>query len=212
MNRILSFFFAVIAWFAVLAQYYLMIKNYPASIAETTIRFFSFFTILTNLLVAAYFTLIAIKTKSFFLRAVYNPGTLTAITTYITVVGLVYQIILRPLWEPKGFQRIVDEMLHSLIPVLVILYWYLYENKSLVSYKSIPKWLIYPLIYLICILVRGQFFNFYPYPFINVTNIGLSKVILNSLLLTGLFVALSAIFIKIGRTIKSNVNKPVDYS
>lgn len=206
MKRLLSLLFAVIAWFAVLTQYYLMIENRASSISEMTIRFFSFFTILTNSLVAIYFTLITFKSKSSSLSLLHKPGTLTAITTYITIVGLVYQIILRHLWQPKGLQMIVDELLHTLIPLIVIIYWYLYENKSLVTYKNIPKWLIYPSIYLVCILIRGKFSNFYPYPFINVTNLGLLKVCINSILLMALFVGLSALFVKIGKAIKKTTS------
>lgn len=206
MKKNLSLFFAIIAWFAVLTQYYLMIENRGASISETTIRFFSFFTILTNSLVAIYFTLIIFKIKNGFLAIIDKPGTLTAITVYITSVGLVYQIILRHIWQPTGLQMIVDELLHTLIPIMVIIYWYLYENKSLATYKQIPKWLIYPLyplIYLTYILIRGKFSNFYPYPFVDVGNRGLSKVLINGVVLVALFVGLSAIFIRVGRAIKN---------
>ena len=203
MKKKLSILFAVIAWIAVMSQYYLMIENRRASISETTIRFFSFFTILTNLLVAIYFTLIIFKIKNGFLAIINKPGTLTAITVYITSVGLVYQIILRHIWQPTGLQMIVDELLHTLIPIMVIIYWYLYENKSLATYKQIPKWLVYPLIYVTYILIRGKFSNFYPYPFVDVGNLGLSKVLINSVLLIALFVGLSAIFIRVGRATKN---------
>jgi hypothetical protein len=203
MKKYLSITFAIIVWFAVLAQYYLMIENRVASISETTIRFFSYFTILTNSLVAIYFTLIIIQSRNSFAPIIGNPGILTAITVYITIVGLVYQIILRHLWHPTGLQMIVDELLHTLIPIMVIIYWYLYENKSSSTYKLIPKWLIYPLIYLTFILIRGNFSNFYPYPFVDVGNLGLSKVLINSILLMALFSGLSAIFITIGRAFKN---------
>ncbi|GLU56934.1 hypothetical protein Dfri01_63950 [Dyadobacter frigoris] len=178
-----------------------MIENRVASIFETTIRFFSFFTILTNLLVAIYFTLSLIRKKNGSLSIIHKPGTLTAVTVYITIVGLVYQIILRPIWDPKGLQMIVNELLHSVIPVLVIIFWYLYEEKIPVTYQQIPKWLIYPLIYLIYILIRGDFSNFYPYPFVDVASLGLSKVLTNSAGLIVLFICISALYIKLGKTV-----------
>lgn len=202
-KKLFPIIIAIIAWFAVLTQYYLMIANRVASIGETTIRFFSFFTVLTNSLVAIYFTLIILKTGSGLLNSIHKPGTLTAITIYITIVGLVYQIILRHTWHPTGLQMIVDELLHTLIPIMAIIYWYLHEAKSSVTYKQIPKWLIYPLIYLTCILIRGKFSDFYPYPFINLGTLGLAKVLLSSLLLIGLFAVLSAIFIRVGKATKN---------
>lgn len=199
MKKTLSIIFGLIAWFAVITQYYLMIENRVASVGETTIRFFSFFTILTNSLVAIYFTLIIFEIKNGWFAITDKPGTLTAITVYITIVGLVYQILLRHVWQPEGLQLIVDELLHSFVPVAVIIYWYLYETKSSVAYRQIISWLIYPLIYLIYILIRGNFSGFYPYPFINVLNLGITKVLVNSVLLMALFTGLSALFIRIGR-------------
>lgn len=203
MKNVFSICIALIAWFAVLTQYYLMIENRVASIGETTIRFFSFFTILTNSLVAIYFTLISFKIRKVTFTILKKPGTLTAITSYITIVGLVYQIILRHLWHPTGLQMVVDELLHTAIPIIVMLYWYLYENKSPVHYRNIPNWLIYPLLYLFYILIRGSMSNFYPFPFVDVSNIGITKVIVNSIFLMALFAGILFLLIRVGKTIKN---------
>lgn len=42
MKRNIAFIFAALGWFAVIAQYYLMIENRTISVSEATIRFFSF--------------------------------------------------------------------------------------------------------------------------------------------------------------------------
>lgn len=202
MKNKLSILFATIAWVAVLTQYDLMIENRVTPILETTIRFFSFFTILTNLLVALYFTFSLLKKKNSNQSIINKPGTLTAVTVYITIVGLVYQVLLRHIWEPKGTQKVVDELLHSAIPIFVIIFWYLYEEKKSIAYQQILKWLIYPLIYLVFILIRGNFSNFYPYPFVNVTNLGLTAVLINSAGLMVFFFCISAGFIKLGKVIK----------
>ena len=90
MKRSISILFAAIGWFAVIAQYILMIENRVAPVIETTVRFFSFFTILTNTLVVVYFSYVAVTRKIAFLGWFDKPGSLTAITVYITIVGLVY--------------------------------------------------------------------------------------------------------------------------
>lgn len=197
MKKHLSLIFASIAWFTVIAQYYLMIENRVTPIIETSIRFFSFFTILTNSLVAIYFTLSILKKK-----IIDKPGTLTAVTVYITIVGIVYQIILRPIWKPTGLQMIVNELLHSVIPLLVILFWYLYEEKKTLTYKQLPMWLIYPFVYLLYILVRGSISNFYPYPFVDVANLGFAKVLSNSAILMLVFISIAALFITLGKIFK----------
>lgn len=202
MKKLLALIFAIIGWFAVIGQFILMMENRVAPILETCIRFFSFFTILTNGLVAIYFTLSYFNNRNK-LIAIKEPGTLTAMTVYITVVGLVYQVVLRQLWQPQGLQWVVNELLHTLIPILVILFWYLYENKSPIKYTAILKWLIYPLIYLIYILIRGRYSGFYPYPFVDVSQLGLSKVLINSAVLMVIFAGLSALFIRVGKFIKT---------
>lgn len=196
MKRFISFIFCLIGWFAVVMQYDLMIKNSTESFWETSLRFFSFFTILTNLIVAIYFTYQALQKNSYKNE---HSGVLTAVTLYIVIVGLVYQIILRSTWDPIGLSKLVNELLHSLIPVLTFLYWYVYENKKELQYRLIVQWALYPVGYLFFILIRGHISNFYPYPFVNVTELGLSKVLLNSCWISLLFIGLSLLFIRIGK-------------
>lgn len=201
MKKILAFGFAVIGWFAVITQYVLMLENSAVSMGEATIRFFSFFTILTNILVAVYFSFQVFEAKHPKLR-IHRPGTLTALTVYITVVGLGYQILLRHLWSPTGLQWLVDELLHSVIPVLVILYWYLYEHTTAVDFRRMVTWLLYPFVYLTYIILRGHISGFYPYPFVNVTDLGLAQVFINSFLFALVFVLVSFVFISFGRKIQ----------
>lgn len=198
MKRNLAFIFAALGWFAVIAQYYLMLENRTTSVSEATIRFFSFFTILTNILVAIYFSTICFsRNKS--VSLINAAGMLTFLTIYITVVGLVYQVALRHLWHPQGMQRLVDELLHSVIPILVILFWYLYEAKNNLKFSQTIKWLSYPLIYFIYILLRGNQSGFYPYPFVDVSVLGFATVIQNALFLLLFFLGLSLAFILIGK-------------
>lgn len=194
MRKSLALLFAVIVWFAVIVQFILMMQNRIASVPETIVRFFSFFTILTNTIVALFFT-----GQVLHIDRTYRPGILSAVTVYIFMVGIVYQVLLRHIWQPKGLQLIVDELLHTINPLLVILYWYLYEEKSLVKYSQIKSWLAYPLAYLVYIIIRGRFSGFYPYPFVNVAEIGIARVLLNSGLLTLFFMVISFLFIGIGR-------------
>ena len=197
MRKVLALIFALVAWFALVAQFVLMLQNRTASIPETVVRFFSFFTILTNLIVALFYTAQLLN-----IAKSYKPGILSAVTVYIFIVGIVYQILLRHIWQPQGLQQVVDELLHTINPLLVILYWYLFEKKLLIRYSHIIAWMVYPIMYLIYILVRGEYSGFYPYPFVNVDEIGISKTLLNSALLTVLFLAASCLLVKVGRMIE----------
>jgi hypothetical protein len=182
---------AFLGCFAVITQFILMINNRAASVPETIVRFFSFFTILTNLIVAVYYTIHWLQKPTSLLFRLQKPGILSAVTLYIAVVGLVYQIVLRSIWSPVGIQKLVDELLHSIIPVFTLVYWFLYEKHNEASWKSIPSWLLYPLFYLAFILIRGSISNFYPYPFVNVTELGLQKVLINSSVLVFVFLSIA---------------------
>ncbi|HUM97570.1 MAG TPA: Pr6Pr family membrane protein [Chitinophagaceae bacterium] len=203
MRKTLILIIALVSIFAVVAQYVLMLNNNTFGIPETTVRFFSYFTILSNSLVAFYFSRL-------FIKSVFNPlppknnfGILTAITVYITIVGLVYQVLLRQIWSPTGLQKVVDELLHSVIPALVIVYWFINRTGHRLKYSDLIPWLAFPLFYLIFVSIRGNFSGFYPYPFLDIKTIGFNQVLINSLSMTGLFVIVSAIFIWISKKFKT---------
>jgi hypothetical protein len=185
----------LMGWLSVTAQLVLIIQNREAGILETVIRFFSFFTILTNILVALFFT--AKVLDSFGKRFTFfkKESTFIAVTTFILVVGLVYQFVLRDIWKPTGIQLIVNELLHSVIPVFFLLYWILFSSKEKVLLKEVAPWLMYPLVYLLIVLVRGLRSNYYPYPFLNISAIGISQVLINSVLVTVLFLMVMGILV-----------------
>lgn len=204
LNRLFAVIGFITAWFAVIFQYYLLIKNNDSSFLTKTIQFASYFTILTNTLVAIYYTAVLVgdTTKNHWLLL---PTTATAITVYITIVGLVYNLVLRFTWNPQGLQKLVDELLHTFNPLFFIIFWWLFIPKQNLKWQHALAWLIYPLIYFIYILLRGAMTGVYPYPFIDVTEHGYGKVLINSVVILLVFVFFSLLFIAIGR-LKSKKN------
>lgn len=129
---------------------------------------------------------------------------------YITIVGIVYNIILRFLWKPKGLQWVVDELLHSIIPLLFIVLWLFFIPKGKILWKSVLAWLLYPVIYLIFILMRGVSSSFYPYPFIDVHKIGYNKALINSTGMLLTFLVVSILFIALNRFKKTALKTITD--
>jgi hypothetical protein len=92
----LMVFIAIVAWLALILQLYINIRN-----AETngltplaaTWNFFSYFTVLTNLLVALCLSFILLNPSSSAGRFFSRPYILTAIALYIFIVGLVYFVL-----------------------------------------------------------------------------------------------------------------------
>lgn len=200
--RIYATIGAVMGWFAVITQLYLHIQNRPVPVGESLLRFFGYFTIDTNILCALFLTFIALQNKSrlgiFFRKAT----TATALTVYITIVGLTYNILLRNTWNPQGMQKLVDELLHSVIPVYFILFWFIFVPGKDLKWKNAFPWLIYPILYMVYAIILGVITKFYPYPFVDINELGYSKALINSLIVLVLMFLLSLALIVIGRARK----------
>jgi hypothetical protein len=82
---ILLMIISVITWFALISQLYPIIINRVASVPETIIRYFSYFTILTNILVACSSTILVVQQNTRLYRFVVRPTTSTEVTVYIVI-------------------------------------------------------------------------------------------------------------------------------
>lgn len=190
---------AALAWFSVLFQLYLT--------SESIFNFISYFTILSNLLVAIGLTCTSIF-RSNQLGSFFSLVTVqSAIALYIFIVGLVYNLILRGIWEPKGWQLIVDNLLHVIVPLLYTLYWFLFIPKGKLHWKNGITWTVFPFLYLIYTLIRGHFTHWYPYPFMDVTQLGYAKVALNVSFMIIAFFLVGLLLITINRSLAKKITK-----
>jgi hypothetical protein len=111
-----------IGWFAIMGQFTLSLQNRQTDIPEMVIRFFSFLPPF-NYLINPIFHGGIFKLKTVPFKWLLSNGTSTALTAFILIVGLVYQLVLRNM-ESTGLQYIVDELLHSVIPLFMLGYWF----------------------------------------------------------------------------------------
>ncbi|MGF6851075.1 hypothetical protein QFZ51_006310 [Chitinophaga sp. W3I9] len=187
------------AWFALIPQFFITIGSNQAPWFENFIRYFSYFTLLTNAMVAISSTVLLVAPNSSWGRFFARTTTATAITVYITIVALIYNVILRPLYQFEGLQKILNEVQHVIVPVLFVLYWCVFVNKSSLQWKDFLPWLWYPLIYVLFVLIRGSFSGFYPYPFINLNDLGFRQTLINAVGMGVLFTLMSLAFIGVGK-------------
>lgn len=195
-QRYLALAGAVVTWFAVISQFVTTYISVEANPLVASIGLFNYFTILTNILAAITFSVLAVGVHN---RIFTHAGNQTAILVYILVVGIVYSALLRSTWNPQGFQRVVDELLHTVVPLFFLMYWFAFTPKANVKYSQIPRWLVYPASYLTYSLVRGAATGRYPYPFLNATQLGWGNVLLVCLLLTLFLTGLAHLFVFISR-------------
>ena len=193
----------VIIWFSLILQITISISAYlkeGRSLAGTLVQLFSYFTILSNLLAVICLTAL-FKTNSRLGKYFFQPRVFSAIALYITIVGLVYNLVLRSLWHPEGLFKLADELLHSVNPVLFVVYWLAYVPKANLKWSQALSWLWFPLGYSVYIFIRGSISHLYPYPFLNIDTLGLSRVAINSLLMLVAFLLIGFLFVWINRVI-----------
>lgn len=174
---------AVLGWFGLSVQLYLILGTrweIGASLLGGMMSFFSFFTVLTNTLVAVVLTCELTSRESAARRWFLQPSVSSGIAVSIAVVGLAYSLLLRHLWHPEGWQLLADELLHDILPLLFLIYWWCCVPKGTLRLAHIALWVIYPLVYFAYVLLRGHVLSAYPYPFIDVSALGYPQVFLNA--------------------------------
>lgn len=193
---------AGLGWAALSIQMYLVLLarwQDQASLLGGLVNFFSYFTVLSNILAATVLTYAAFgrdcAARRFFLSPVISAG----ITTSIVLVGLAYSLLLRHLWTPQGWQWLADELLHDVMPLLFVLYWWWEVAKGSLRLKHLLLWLLYPLAYFIYTLLRGHGISFYPYPFVDVVALGYAQVVLNALAILAGFIMIGLLLIALDR-------------
>lgn len=192
------------SWFAVVSQLYVTLESTQLNLVDTLIKFFSYFTILTNVLIVIYFTTRWMIPNSSLGKFFSTFTTTTAVTVYILVVGVTYNLVLRNIITHTGWAKVADEMLHAVIPLFFILFWLFSVQKEKLQWKQVLPWLWYPFIYLVYTLIRGEYVNSYPYPFVDVLKLGYQKVIINCLAIGVFTYLLSVLLVSIGRRLVHN--------
>jgi hypothetical protein len=155
---------------------------------EAVRRYFFYFTIQANALVAFTCWLVATRElgSSHLLRVVRIDAVLG-----IAVTGVVHWFFLRPIMHLEGASYLADKLLHVAVPLLAVVGWLFFGPRGLVSRADIWPALVWPITYLLLILATGPVVDWYPYPFLDVAEHGLGVVLLNALGITLLFLAVA---------------------
>lgn len=196
---------ALAGWVGLAIQQYLIFYSRwssGASLLGGLINFFSFFTVLTNTLAVVVLSYALVQRDSAAKRFFLRPAISSGITVSILVVGLAYSLLLRHLWQPEGFQLIADELLHDVMPVLFLIYWWRCVPKGSLRLKHIGAWMIYPLVYFAYALLRGDLLGQYQYPFIDVATLGYPQVFVNAGGILAGFVLISLAVVGLDKVIK----------
>ncbi|MGE4247478.1 MAG: Pr6Pr family membrane protein [Parvibaculaceae bacterium] len=154
---------AAVGWFALFLQYWLAMQaDAGLSPVQRTVNFFSYFTILANLLAALAMTLPSLTPGSAAGRFFARPSVRGAIAAWIMVVAFVYVLVLRQLWNPQGWAFVADASLHYLAPALFVLDWLLFVPRRSLKPRQALWWLVLPVIYGLWTVLHGAVSGFHP--------------------------------------------------
>ena len=190
---------AAVAWPALVLQYWLIV--WSGSLGAVTVRYFSFFTILSNLLVALVAASAAMGGNWAPLRLLRKPRVRGLAALCIAVTGLVYVVVLRSLWHPLGPQLIADRSLHYVVPALYLVWWFTLLPHGALDWRDALRWLWFPLLFALWTFVRGAIVDEYPYPFLDVGRLGYAAALLNAALVAALFLVLGMALVAVDKSL-----------
>ncbi|HEX9881626.1 MAG TPA: Pr6Pr family membrane protein [Hyphomicrobium sp.] len=187
-----------IASFSVGIQYWLVVLDGGATL-RGSVHFFSYFTILTNILVAVALLVPVVAPASRAGHFLDRPPVRTAIAGYIIVVGAVYYLLLRNTGHAQGWTLFFEHVLHYVTPPLFVLDWLLFVPKGGVPWRTGFACLGFPAVYAVWTLAYGALSGWYPYPFLDVPDLGYAQALLNMAGLVTAFLILELVLVAIGR-------------
>jgi len=196
---------AILIWLALGIQFYISTIKYMGggrTFGGAIVQLLSYFTIQNNFLVALALTLLLLWPASKWGQFFSGPSVLGALSLYIVIVGLVYQLILRKEHTQYGWFRFCDEVFHSVSPPAFLLFWLVFTGKGNLPWGKAFSWLIYPFIYFIYIIVRGAITGYYPYSFIDGNKLSYGQIGVNFIFLLVTFLLIGFGLIGISRLAK----------
>ena len=165
----MKYFVAAVRLFVVLLGTVAILSTFFDTATRATINpfnFFGFFTMQSNiilivvLLVAAGVSLSGRRQSRSLMMA---RG---CATTYIIITGVVYNVLLAGL-EGGVSLAWANSVLHIILPLYAALDWVIFSDRSALPFNKIWVALIYPIVWIIVVTIRGATDGWVPYPFLD---------------------------------------------
>lgn len=183
----LTWLIAAIAWSALLLQYALLMEVTYDGPVSATLRFFSFFTVLSNLLVALTASVALAASRRPAASVLASARVRGAAALCIGITCAIYHFVLAATWSPQGWQIVANLELHYVVPLLYLAWWVGCAGHGGLAWGDALRWLLLPLVFLVWVLLRGSRLHEYPYPFLDVDALGMNTVLRNALAIGVLF-------------------------
>ena len=158
------------------------------------LEMFKYFTLQSNLIVTIYFLMFLVskyRDKKMF------SNLFGGVVVYISITSFVFILFIERLVSPTGFGFFGSVLNHYITPVLVMTFLYKYKDDYNFSFSNIRIWIIYPVSYLLILVIIGAFTNNYLYPFFQVEDVGVLGLLISLFGIIILFTILSFSLVKI---------------
>ena len=192
----------ILALFGVSVQFIISINRAIAadnSVSQVVINMLGYFTILTNTFAAAVLIIVSLLPNSRIGKIFARPRFFGCVVTSMLWVGIGFHVLLSDYWSPDGMEAVTNYLNHYIVPSALLIIWIVFPPKT-----QIPKWTplfweVYPVIYGIYIILRGELIGNYPYPFFDVNVIAYPKALVNGLVIL-------LVILGIGYFVRTTVN------
>ncbi len=175
------------------------VQNRGGTLLDALLGYFSFFTILTNILVALVLTVPLLAPASAVGRFLARAPVIAATTTSIIVVGVIYHFLLHEALNPQGWTLVAESIVHYAVPGLFTLHWLLLAPKAGVRWMHLPAFALYPAVYALYTVVMGELHGRYPYPFIDVNTLGYAVAFRNTFGILVFFLSVGVVVVAVAR-------------
>lgn len=186
----------------------------------------AYFTVQTNFFTTFIFAYLiaktiylSVKAKSLQVASM-NETVQLGCTFYITITMLVYWLALFPMsgLPKKPMLAAANLILHTFTPLMAIFDTLLFINHGALGVKDSLKWLVYPITYLISVLIIGAVTTepyytlngkqlMYPYPFLDPQFVGVGGMIGCIIGLTIFFILFGCLYVFVDNKIKKAIDK-----
>jgi hypothetical protein len=156
----------------------------------------SYFTNLSNLIVAIVLTMLARKPERG--GAIWHAVRMDSLVM-ISITGLIYAIVLAPDAQVEGLDIIANAIKHYIVPAMTVFLWLLVGPRRQLTLLSVFTALVIPISWAVYALIRGEFIQSYPYGFLNVVALGLPAVSINIAGVAALGIILGLLFWAVDR-------------
>jgi uncharacterized membrane protein len=176
-----------------------LVDAHPPGLLDRLLRYCAYFTIQSNLLV--------LVTAAQLTRDPDRDGAgwrvvRTMAISGITVTGLVHWFLLRKLLDLRGADYLADRLLHLVVPILAVLGWLVLGPRPRIGWAVCLRAALWPLAWLVAILVQAAGTGWYPYPFLDHRTHGWGHVVIVCLGILVLFAVVLAVIREYDRRIR----------